>query len=219
MRNVFIAAAVAVLAGCSTNKPTPQAPAQSEYMTPLGTQRLASNFQRQGIRFEWDCTWGTGWSERTCSRTNIKAIEVTAYATSNGNTENVREVAFRIAEAKAKAKLRHFIHEDISSSVVITTLTKNIEKAGDLVQSGANPRTVEITDEEAAKTTGTSNRENSNNIQRNVVEVVRENAQGILRGVYVVDQKIVDRQTVQVTIRWDGSSMAFSNGLRKQFGN
>lgn len=218
MNKFSIIMAAAILAGCSTTKNAAQQEQQNPAMNPITSQSLTTTFQRQGIKFEWDCTWGTGWSERTCSKTNIRAIEVTSYATSNGNTENTRELAFRVAEAQAKAKLRHFINEDISSSRVITTLSKNVEKANDVLRGSAGRGPVEITDEEAARDT-TVIRENSNNVSRNVVEIVRANAQGILRGVYIVDQKIVDRQTVAVTIRWDAKSMAFSNQLRKQFGN
>ena len=62
-------------------------------------------------------------------------------------------------------------------------------------------------------------RENANDTTRSVTETIRVNAQGILKGVRVVDEKIVDRQTVQVTIRWDRGSESGSKALRKVFGN
>jgi hypothetical protein len=48
-------------------------------------------------------------------------------------------------------------------------------------------------------------------------ETVRTNAAGILRGVRAIDEKIVDRQTVQVTIRWDRDSERASQYFRNKW--
>ena len=45
------------------------------------------------------------------------------------------------------------------------------------------------------------------------------NAQGILRGVHIIDETVVDKQTVSTTIRWDKNSDKASNILRSTFGN
>lgn len=210
---IFLAALVT---GCGTTK---VATVEQPAVTAISSQSLTSTFKRQGIKMEWECAWGTGWSERTCVKGDIKSIEVTGYATSNGNSETTRELAFRIAEVSAKAKLRHFIQEDIYSSRVINTLSKNIEKANDRIKTKVDGETVSMSDDEAQKDTNWAVRENANNISRTVIETVRANAQGILTGVYVTDSKIVDKQTVAVTIRWDQASQGFSKSLRKQFGN
>ena len=60
-------------------------------------------------------------------------------------------------------------------------------------------------------------RENANDIVRTVTETIRVNAQGILQGMRVVDEKVVDRQTVQVTIRWDKESEKASDYFRAKF--
>lgn len=206
-----------VLAGCSTSKVSPRV--EAPQVSAIQTQQLTTSFKRSGIKFEWECTWGTGWSERTCMRGDIKSIESTAYATSNGNSEALRELAFRVAEVQAKANLRHFINEDIYSSRVVNTLSKNLEKANDRIKTKIDGESVGMSDDEASKDTNWAIRENTNNISRSVVEVVRSNAQGILNGVYVNDARIVDKQTVAVTVRWDTSSASFSKALRKQFGN
>jgi predicted outer membrane protein len=209
--------AAILLVGCaSTKNDTTVAQPQ---ITALSAQKLTTSFKRQGVKLEWSCFWGTGWSEKTCVRGEVKAIEVTAYATSNGNSENVRELAFRVAETQAKAKLRHFISEDIYSSRVINTLSKNLEKANDRIKTRIDGDAVSMSDDEASKDTNWAIRENTNDITRTVVEVVRANAQGILRGVYVTEAKVVDRQTVSVTIRWDKTSNDFSKSLQRQFGN
>jgi hypothetical protein len=43
------------------------------------------------------------------------------------------------------------------------------------------------------------------------------NAAGILRGLYVKEANIVDRQTVQVTLRWDKDSERASDYFRNRF--
>jgi hypothetical protein len=50
-----------------------------------------------------------------------------------------------------------------------------------------------------------------------LTETVRINAAGILRGVRSIDEKIVDRQTVQVTIRWDKDSERASDFFRNKW--
>ena len=190
-------------------------------MTPIHSQKLTSNFTRKGIKLEFECAFGTGMfgmTDAMCSKTDIKAIEVTAYAPSYGNSENNRENAFRVAEMRAKAKLRHFIQEDVSSSQVKTVIAKNIEKANDRIKQriSANEE-VSMTDDEATRETNFAVRENTNDTVQTLTETVRVNAQGILRGVYVKDERIVDRQTVQVTSRWDKDSERASEYFRNKW--
>lgn len=219
MKKIITLCAVSLIVGCSSTKSPEAVKQQVETVSePLAIQKLSTTFNRQGVKFEWHCVKEKGFISKTCENGHIKAIEVTAYASSNGNSENARELAFRVAESTAKAKLRHFINEDIYSSRVITTLSKNIEKANDRLSTKNNGEEVAMSDEEARKDTNYTIRENSNNISRNVVEVIRLNAQGILRGVYTAKEEVVDRQTVMVTIRWDQDSAKLSDFLRKQFG-
>jgi hypothetical protein len=74
-----------------------------------------------------------------------------------------------------------------------------------------------MSDTDADNETNWSVRENSNDIARSVSETIRINASGILRGVFVVDEKIVDRQTVAVTIRWDKDSEKAGKYLQRSF--
>jgi predicted nucleic acid-binding protein len=148
----------------------------------------------------------------------VKAIEVTAYATSNGNSENLREAAFQVAEDKARGKLQEFIESDIKTSRVTNTLTKNVEKANDRIkQRISNGEEVAMSDTDADKDTNFTVRENSNDVARQITDTIRVNSAGIQRGVRTVDEKIVDRQTVQVTIRWDRDSYEFSSSLKSKF--
>jgi hypothetical protein len=220
MKRVLLVTAIALtLSACSSvslNKAD-----NPGSMTPIHSQKLSSNFTRKGIKLEYECAFGTGMfgmTDAICSKTDIKAIEVTAYAPSYGNSENNRENAFRVAEMRAKAKLRHFIQEDVSSSQVKTVIAKNIEKANDRIKQriSANEE-VNMTDDEATKETNWAIRENTNDTVQTLTETVRVNAAGIMRGVRAVDEKIVDRQTVQVTIRWDKDSERASQFFRNQW--
>jgi len=220
MKRVLLVTAIALaLSACSSvgiNKAD-----NPGSITPIQSQKLTSNFKRKGIKLEFDCSFGTGafgLTDALCNKTDIKAIEVTAYAPSYGNSENNRENAFRVAEMRAKAKLRHFVHEDVSSSQVKTVIAKNIEKANDRIKQriSANEE-VNMTDDEATKETNWAVRENTNDTVQTLTETVRVNAAGILRGVYTKDENIVDRQTVAVTIRWDKDSDRASTFFRSQW--
>jgi hypothetical protein len=220
MKRILLATAVALmLSACSSTKLTKAEDPGS--ITPIHSQKLTSNFKRKGIKLEFDCAFGTGafgMTDAMCSKTDIKAIEVTAYAPSYGNSENNRENAFRVAEMRAKAKLRHFIQEDVSSSQTKQVIAKNIEKANDRIKQRINANEeVSMTDDEATKETNWAVRENTNDTVQTLTETVRVNAAGIMRGVRAVDERIVDRQTVQVTIRWDKDSERASQFFRNQW--
>ena len=222
MNTMFKLSAIAVavmLSACATNSKSPGL--ESGPITAINNQKLTSNFTRQGIKMEFDCAWGTGMfglTNTVCTKGDVSSIEVTGTATSNGNTENNRENAFMVAEMKAKAKLRHFINEDINSNIVQNTVAKNIEKANDKTKSRiVTNEDFVMTDEEAMKDSNWANRENTNDTVRTVTESIRKQASGILKGVHAIDSKIVDRQTVQVTIRWDRDSEKASGYLYKKF--
>ena len=213
---VLSAISLAVLLGaCATKVPVTEAPP----VTAIGNQKLTSNFTRKGIKVEFECGYFT--NKNNCHNGEFQSIEVTAVATSNGNSENNREDAFKVAELKAKAKLRKFIREDVNTSEVTHVLTKNVEKANDKIKSKiASNEDVSVTDTEVDKEDKDANtavRENSNDIARTVTEDIRVQANGILKGVYVLDEKIVDRQTVQVTIRWDKQSEKASEYFNSKF--
>ena len=218
MKHVFTAVAIAVmLSACSSTKMGTETTGS---LTPVNAQKLSTNFKRKGIKMEWECAWGTGafgLTDAMCVKGDIKSIEVTAYAPSFGNTENNRENAFKVAELKAKAKLRHFIYEDVYSTNTVTTVAKNVEKANDKLRSKVSADEVTLTDDEADKTANTSVRENTNDTVRTLTESIRTQAQGILKGVYVKEENIVDRTTVEVVIRWDKDSESGASYFQKKF--
>ena len=199
---IVLGVSLSVLAGCSST-PKPQT-VEAPQVTAIQSQSLTTNFKRKGIKIEWECAWPSGIFNATCVETNVKAIEVTGYAPSNGNSEFLREEAFRVAAMNAKAKAIRFMQDDVSASETVNVLAKNVEKANDKIKNRiSNAESVDFSDTDAATDTNFAVRENSNNIARTVSSTIQSNARGILRGFRVESETIVDRQTVAVTIRWD----------------
>ena len=198
------------LVGCSSMKR-----GEGEFEQ-IRNQKLSTSFKQDTIRIETDCAWYTLWK----SQCDILSIEAVGTASSNGNTESNRRTALIRAGDRARASVRHFIQEDISSTRVTDTLAKNVEKASDRMKSRTtNGEVVSMSDSDAEKDTNYSVRENSNDTAYQLSESIRVNAQGILRGFKVIKQEITASQEVAVTIRWDKDSENVSNQLRKKFGN
>lgn len=198
------------LVGCSTTKR-----GEGEF-DQIRTQKLSTTFKQDTIRIETDCAWFT-FDKSKCDITSIEAVGT---ASANGNTESNRRTALIRAGDRARANVRHFIQEDVSSTRVTNTLAKNVEKASDRMKSRTTTgEVVAMSDSDAEKDTNHSVRENSNDTAYQLNENIRVNAQGILRGFKVVKQEVVGAQEVSVTIRWDKESEIVSNQLRKKFGN
>lgn len=217
LKLLSIALAV-VLIGCSSTK---NASVESAPITAINTQKLTSSFKRQGIKLEWECAWGTGafgLTDAMCVKGEIKAIEVTGYANSFGNSEALRERAFIAAEMDAKARLIRFMNEGVSSNNFANTVTKNVEKAQDRIKNRIRAdEEVSMSDEDASKDTNFAVRENNNEVVRTLSESIRNNSEGKIRGAMLKDADIVDRQTVRVVIRWDNNTDQAANYLRKRF--
>jgi hypothetical protein len=210
MKYTLLALAIASLVGCSSTKR-----GEGE-LDPIRSQKLSTSFKSDTIKIETDCSWYTI-NKSDCA---IISIESTGTASSNGNTESNLRTALIRAGDKARANVRHFIQEDISSSRVNNTIAKNVEKANDRLKSRTNiGEEVKMSDTDAEKDTNYSIRENSNDTAYQLTESIRVNASGILRGFRVSKQEVVGKQAVTVTIRWDKESERTSNSLRKQFGN
>jgi len=198
------------LVGCSSMKR-----GEGEF-DQIRNQKLSTSFKQDTIRIETDCSWYT-WNKSNCAITSIEAVGT---ASSNGNTESNRRTALIRAGDRARANVRHFIQEEISSTRVTNTLAKNVEKASDRMKSRTTTgEVVSMSDSDAEKDTNHSVRENSNDTAYQLSENIRVNAEGILRGFKVIKQEVIGAQEVSVTIRWDKESEQVSNQLRKKFGN
>lgn len=199
MKTFISIAIILSLVGCSTFKSKDE---------PIRNQKLSTSFKNDSIKIETDCVWYKFWK----SDCEVVSIESTATASSNGNTESNRRTALIRAGDRARAQVRHFIQEDLSSTRTQNTIAKNVEKASDSTNT-----VVAMSDSEAEQEKGQSTRTNSNDTAYQLTETIRVNASGILRGFYVAKQEVVGPQEVRVTIRWDKESENVSNQMRKKF--
>jgi hypothetical protein len=194
--------AVAVVVGCAATR--------SEREASTGnSQRMATTFKRDGVKLEWSCRWGTGITKATCIKGDFVGIEVTGYAPSFGTTEASRESAFRVANDMALAKLTQFLSTEVNTSRTTKILTRNVEKTNQMLLSGrAMPTEVAANDDESSLTNGSNEQalQLDTNVASSVVEIIKTQSQRILKGVRVIDEKIVDPKTVSVTVRWDTES-------------
>lgn len=220
LKLILLCAALSV-AGCSST--SKKASVESAPITAINAQKLTSSFKRQGIKIEWECAWGTGMMGMTdalCVKGEVKAIEVTGYANSFGNSEALRERAFIAAEMDAKARLVRFMNEGVGTSNFANTVTKNVEKAQDRIKNRISAdEAVEMSDTDASKDTNFAIRENNNEVVRTLSESIRNNAESKLKGAMLVQADIVDRQTVRAVIRWDQNTDKAAAYLRRRFGN
>jgi hypothetical protein len=210
MKSKFIIAvlASASLIGCSSVK-------MAENEGPIRSQKLATTFTQEGVTIETDCAWYK-FGKTDC---DIIAIESRATTDTNGSSTANRNTALTRASLKAKANVRHFLDEKVTSNRVNTTIAKNIEKAADKTKTSGNQSgVVSMTDKEADADSNSSVRDNSNETAHQVTETVRANAEGILRGFRVVKQEVTGSQEVAVTIRWDLNNDRAAAQLRKRFG-
>ena len=207
MKLALIALSVAALAGCSSNPLTNSS-------EPIRNQKLSTSFVAEGIKIETDCSWYT----INKSECNIVSIESIGTAASNGNTESNRRTALIRAGDRARAQVRHFINEEVTSTRVTNTIAKNVEKASDRLKSKTvDGETVAMADTDAEKDASHSIRENSNNTAYQLTETIRVNSSGILRGFKTIKQEMIGPQEVAVTIRWDLGSDKQSHDLGKRF--
>jgi hypothetical protein len=211
---IFVAFTFAVaLSGCGTARQGIDA----ESIQAISSQKLSTSFKRQGVKMEWGCVWGTGISELTCVKTELKAIEATGYAPSFGNTEAMREQAFKVAHDAALDKLIRFVKQDVTSNRVTETMSRNVEKAVDQRKAKIRSDEEVTANDDEFRDSNLATRSNSNETVRTVIDTVRSNAQGIVRGARAIDERIVDSRTVAVVVRWDMDSDKASKSLQKRF--
>ena len=192
----------AMVTGCAATRSESDASTQN-------SQRMATTFKRDGVKLEWLCKWGTGITKATCVKGDFIGIEVSAYAPSFGTTEANRESAFRVGNDLALAKLAQFLSTEVKTSRTTKILTRNVEKANQMLLSGKTiAGEVTFDDDETPPARGSNEQalQTDSSVASSVVEVLTIKSQRILKGVRVIEEKIVDAKTVLVTVRWDAES-------------
>ncbi len=194
---------VTALAACSSTKTV-------NPDSPIRNQTLNTSFSNEGVKIITDCKWFKPWQDEC----EIVAIEATASAWTNGTTAIQVSEARKVARAEAFANVSHFIKTQITSTRVVSTVAKHVEKAKDQFGNGSDES--DMTDKEA-KTI--SARENSNDTARTVTRTVREQSDSILRGFREIKTEKIGQQELAVTIRWDKDSERAAKFMRQKFGN
>ena len=109
------------------------------------------------------------------------------------------EQAMNIATLRAKRNIVEFINTDLKSSKATEAITNSLAKN----VSNDNEKS----------------QERAANIATQVQEKISVQADGLLKGVYVVERKVSsDRKTVVVTVQVDKRSMRAANQLRTSLG-
>lgn len=199
--------AVMGLSACSSTKTADVSSGRAVNPGPqqaISEQRAASDFKREGVRVIY-----TLFGE-------LDAVEATAYAPVQGNSERAVQSATEAAYVLAKDRMSSFLHpETINSKRFLDTVTRNVEKARDnktnkFATNKNQDFAFETSDEEAAKS-GEINREENTavrndaiTIQSNLRKTVSIQRSGILGGVVFKEGTIInDGRNVKVTVRWD----------------
>lgn len=193
---------VASLAACSSTKTV-------NPDDPIRNQTLNTSFSDEGVKIITNCKWYKPWQDEC----EIVAIESTASTWTNGATAVQVSEARKVARAEAFANVSHFIKTQITSTRVVSTVAKHVEKAKDQFNGSSES---DMTDKEAKNI---SARENSNDTARTVTRTVREHSESILRGFREVKTEKIGQQEISVTIRWDKDSDRAAREMRKRFGN
>lgn len=193
---------IASLAACSSTKTV-------NPDEPFRNQTLNTSFSQDGVKIITDCKWYKPFQDNC----EIVAIEATATTWTNGATAVQVNEARKVARAEAFANVSHFIKTQITSTRVVSTMAKHVEKAKDQYNGQEES---EMSDKEA-KTI--SARENSNDTARTVTRTVREHSESILRGFREIKTEKIGQQELAVTIRWDKDSERAAKFMRQKFGN
>jgi hypothetical protein len=109
------------------------------------------------------------------------------------------EQGMNVATMRAKRNIVEFINQDLKSTKTTDTMTKSLAK------------NVSDNDEQS--------KQRAANIATEITEKISVQADGILKGVYVIDRKVSsDKRVVSVTIQVDKRSMRAAQQLRLAMG-
>lgn len=150
----------------------------------IRNQKLQTSFN-DGLKIETNCSWYKG--DEACE---FVSFEATASAPTLGGTNANGYNAKLLAEARAKAMIIHHLNEKVNSSIITSTVSKNIEKAKDRISTnsgGQDDEAVTMTEDEAKTSKvkpgdNVSYRENNNNAAFNVNHVIKQYATSNLQG-------------------------------------
>jgi hypothetical protein len=110
------------------------------------------------------------------------------------------EQGMNVATMRAKRNIVEFIQSDLKSSKTTDTITKALAK--------------NVSEDDNAS------KQRAANLATEITEKISVDANGILKGVYVVERKVSsDKRSVVVVVQVDKRSMRAAQQLRASFGN
>ena len=110
------------------------------------------------------------------------------------------EQAMNVATMRAKRNIVEFINSDLKSSKTTDTITKALAK--------------NVSEDD------TATKQRAANIATDITEKIAVEANGILKGVYVIERKVSsDKRSVVVVVQVDKRSVRAAQQLRASFGN
>lgn len=147
-------------------------------------------------------------------------IETSATAPLSFDAAEGRELAFKIATMRAKLNLTEFLSNDLKSSKSLRAISKSYLKS--VGQTDSN--NVSGYTEDDGESDGSQNqqqtrelRQKANTIASTVRESIDDNAQFILKGVFISSRKVSrDGSHVSVSIRVSQQSMSTASSIRRQ---
>lgn len=147
-------------------------------------------------------------------------IETSATAPLSFDAAEGRELAFKIATMRAKRNLAEFLSNDLKSSKSLRTISKsylkNIGQTDSNNMSGASDAEGENEDSRNEQQTREL-RQKANTIASIVRESIDDNAQFILKGVFISARKASrDGSHVSVSIRVSQQSISTADVIRRQ---
>jgi hypothetical protein len=218
---LLVALLSTVLGGCGTaSKLLSDGGISSGQQTAISEQRVTQDFKRRGVKVEY-----------SLFLRELKSIEVTGYAPVWGNSPSATESAYKVAELDAKKKLVDFIwKETVASETSVNMISKSLERARDQktnrIASNYDNQNVSVSDidVEGKPTQAAGTPQNVNVATRNdAVEiattmnsVIRSNNKGILSGLRLVDNAVIDGgRVVTVVYRWDAKHSGDIQDVRR----
>jgi hypothetical protein len=147
-------------------------------------------------------------------------IETSATAPLSFDAAEGRELAFKIATMRAKRNLVEFLSNDLKSSKSLRTISKSYLKSiGQTDSNNTNGYAEDDGENDVSQNQQQTRelRQKANTIASTVRESIDDNAQFILKGVFISSRKVSrDGSHVSVSIRVSQQSMSTANSIRQQ---
>ena len=147
-------------------------------------------------------------------------IETSATAPLSFDAAEGRELAFKIATMRAKRNLVEFLSNDLKSSKSLRTISKSyLKSVGQTDSNNTNGYAEDDGENDVSQNQQQTRelRQKANTIASTVRESIDDNAQFILKGVFISSRKVSrDGSHVSVSIRVSQQSMSTANSIRQQ---